>query len=132
MGTAMMEHNLEAIMKVMRIAIGRSKTRINLTEMLDAISNEGNYPLMFSKDHLKDLQSEKDPNAMIPYCSLSVIKDVNGEDPLNPECQLQGVPRFLGQTFSCMMLVLMELPKLLIDYMKVQEFSILKWYGNLL
>ena len=76
MGTSIMDHNLEAIMKVMRIAIGRSKRRINMTEMLDAISIEENYPMKLSNDKLKELQ---DPNAMIPYCSLSVLKDVNGE-----------------------------------------------------
>ena len=88
MGTEVMDHNLEAIMKVMRIAIGRSKSRINMTEIVGAISIDGKYPMKLSNDHLKDLQLEKDPNAMIPYCSLSVAKDVNGEDPLNPECQL--------------------------------------------
>ena len=44
--------------------------------------------MKLSNDHLKALQAEKDTNAMIPYCSLSFLKDANGEDPLNPKFQL--------------------------------------------
>ena len=83
MGTRKMNHNLEAIMKVMRVAVQRGKTRINLTEILETYSIEGIYPLM---QNISNLHSNKDSNSMLPYCSLAALskEDIH----YRPECNL--------------------------------------------
>ena len=83
MGTTRMGHNLEAIMKVMRLALQRGKTRINLTEILEPYSIEGKYPLMHD---ISNLQSNKDTNSMLPYCSLAASSKENMF--YKPECNL--------------------------------------------
>ena len=45
---------------------------------------------------------------------------------------LQGGINFLGQTFSLISSILLEVLKCLIAHMKVHEFSFSKWYNNLL
>ena len=45
---------------------------------------------------------------------------------------LQGGINFLGQTFSSIYSILLEILKCLIAHIKVHKFSFLKWYNNLL
>ena len=61
-----MGYNLEAIMKVMRVAVQRSNTRINLTEILESYLIDGIYPMIHKKDKVDNLQFMKDSKAMIP------------------------------------------------------------------
>ena len=63
-------YNLKAIMKVMRLAIGRGRSRINITEIIDSTKNLIRYPLN-NKAYGKNVQSRTDVMAFIPLCKYN-------------------------------------------------------------
>ena len=94
-GPKSMGNNLEAIMRVMRIARGRGKARFNLTEILQNVINdeEMRYPIRFRKEDLDEHESIKDANAVIPFCELSDATNNEKTEDGNvithePECHL--------------------------------------------
>ena len=74
MGTSSMDDNLEAIMKVMRLAKRRGKSRIDLKDLIAPLVENPEYGLTFHGKKLEDLGSEKDVNSMIPFCQLKAAK----------------------------------------------------------
>ena len=95
-GPQSMGNNLEAIMNVMRIAMGRGKARSNPTEILKDVmnDNEMRYPIRITKEDFKDYKSIRDTNSIIPFCELSDAKrKMNSKDYTptttnEPECHL--------------------------------------------
>ena len=94
-GPKSMGNNLEAIMRVMRIARGRGKARFNLTEILQKVINdeEMRHPIRFRKEDLEERKSIKDANAVIPFCELSDATNNEKTEDGNvithePECHL--------------------------------------------
>ena len=61
-------------MKIMRMAMGRGKSHLNVSELLEnvfnIIENTTNYALIFGEDHLRNLTSEVDYTSMIPWCEI--------------------------------------------------------------
>ena len=68
MGPKMIGYNLEAVMRVMRLALGRGKSRFNMTEILEDVLDDLEYPMMIDRNELVNYQSVKDVDSMIPFC----------------------------------------------------------------
>ena len=90
MGPKMIGYNLEAVMRVMRLALGRGKSRFNMTEILEDVLDDLEYPMMIDRNDLVNYQSVKDVNSMIPFCQLNDAKEGDTDTifTMEPECDL--------------------------------------------
>ena len=71
-----MGNNLKAIVKVMRLAIGRGKSRLNITELMDPALEWIRYPMNHAlESKINRLHSEDDVRSFIPYCQYMASEE---------------------------------------------------------
>ena len=71
-------HNLKAIMKVMRVANGRGRSKLDIRELMQNFQTNINYTLTTTKENLDNQPFIDDMNTMIPWCELENNKSSSG------------------------------------------------------
>lgn len=67
--TKKMGHNLKAIMKAMKLSLGRGKSHLNITQMLDELNGKIKYATKSI-----DYNLIRDINSILPSCTLKMIE----------------------------------------------------------
>ena len=68
-------NNLPAVMKIMRVAVKRGKSHLNVSELLENALQYINYTMLIDEKDLENLTYEVDYTSMIPWCEID-----SGED----------------------------------------------------
>ena len=71
-------HNLKAIMKVMRLANGRGRSKLDIRELMQNFLTNINYTLTTTKENLDNQPFIDDMNTMLPLCELENNKSTGG------------------------------------------------------
>ena len=69
-----MGNNLKAIMKVMRLANGRGKSRLNVNELYQMSLSFLNYNLSKEPKEFESNSFATDLNSIIPWCEIKDVK----------------------------------------------------------